>query len=105
MSDCVIRPKNNLQLRKLGNSYMIVEVSAENVNMSNVYTLNKTAADMWQLICDGEHTAADLAGWLCSKYDVDEIFPELTKKIEFSIPDEKGRRHGQAVAAASLPMI
>jgi hypothetical protein len=36
---------------------------------------------------------------------LDEIFPELSKKIEFSIPDEKGRRHGQAVAAASLPMI
>ena len=36
---------------------------------------------------------------------LDELFPELTKKIEFSIPDEKGRRHGQAVAAASLPMI
>ena len=58
MSDCVIHPKNNLQLRKLGNSYMIVEVSAENVNMSNVYTLNKTAADMWQLITEGEHTVS-----------------------------------------------
>ncbi len=32
-------------------------------------------------------------------------FPELAKKIEFSIPDEKNKRHGQAVAAASLPKI
>ena len=30
-------------------------------------------------------------------------FPEY--KVEFAIPDEKNRRHGQAVAAASLPMI
>lgn len=91
MSDCVIRPKNNLQLRKLGNSYMIVEVSAENVNMSNVYTLNKTAADMWQLICDGERTAADLAGWLCSKYDVEsataqaDVEQQLAEWREFGL--------------------
>ena len=30
-------------------------------------------------------------------------FPEY--KVEFAIPDEKNRRHGQAIAAASLPMI
>ncbi len=32
-------------------------------------------------------------------------FPELDKKINFSIPDEENKRHGQAVAAASLPEI
>ncbi|MEN6356000.1 MAG: ROK family protein [Armatimonadota bacterium] len=32
-------------------------------------------------------------------------FPELAKKIELHLPDEKIRRIGQAVAAASLPVI
>ncbi len=32
-------------------------------------------------------------------------FPELAKKIELHIPDEKSRRVGQSVAAASLPEI
>ena len=32
-------------------------------------------------------------------------FPKLTDKIAFHIPDEKDKRHGQAVAAASLPTI
>ena len=32
-------------------------------------------------------------------------FPELTARISFHIPDEKDKRHGQAVAAASLPSI
>ncbi len=32
-------------------------------------------------------------------------FPELLKKIELHLPDEKVRRVGQAVAAASLPVI
>ncbi len=32
-------------------------------------------------------------------------FPELTGKIAFHIPDERDKRHGQAVAAASLPKV
>ncbi len=32
-------------------------------------------------------------------------FPELSKKVELHIPDEKARRVGQSVAAASLPKI
>ena len=36
---------------------------------------------------------------------LDTEFPELAKKIELHIPDEKARRVGQSVAAASLPKI
>lgn len=32
-------------------------------------------------------------------------FPELASRIAFHIPDEKDKRHGQAIAAASLPKI
>ena len=32
-------------------------------------------------------------------------FPELAEKLVFHIPDEKQKRHGQAIAAASLPSI
>jgi len=32
-------------------------------------------------------------------------FPELAKQVEIVTPNEKDKRHGQAVAAASLPMI
>ena len=32
-------------------------------------------------------------------------FPELAKKCKLHIPDEKSRRVGQSVAAASLPEI
>ena len=32
-------------------------------------------------------------------------FPELAGRIAFHIPDEKEKRHGQAVAAASLPAL
>ena len=36
---------------------------------------------------------------------LDALFPELSKKIEFVTPSEKEKRHGQAVAAASLPSL
>ena len=36
---------------------------------------------------------------------LDEEFPELAKKVTLHIPDEKSRRVGQSVAAASLPEI
>jgi predicted NBD/HSP70 family sugar kinase len=32
-------------------------------------------------------------------------FPELAARIRFHIPDEKEKRHGQAIAAASLPAL
>jgi len=32
-------------------------------------------------------------------------FPELAERIRFHIPDEQEKRHGQAIAAASLPCI
>jgi predicted NBD/HSP70 family sugar kinase len=32
-------------------------------------------------------------------------FPELSDQIAFHIPDEKDKRHGQAIAAASLPAL
>jgi predicted NBD/HSP70 family sugar kinase len=32
-------------------------------------------------------------------------FPELARRITFHVPDEKDKRHGQAIAAASLPEV
>jgi hypothetical protein len=32
-------------------------------------------------------------------------FPELAASLAFHMPDEKSKRHGQAIAAASLPAI
>lgn len=34
-----------------------------------------------------------------------QVFPEVADKIKLHVPDEKSRRVGQAVAAASLPLI
>lgn len=40
-----------------------------------------------------------------AKHVLEVEFPELAGGISFHIPDEKDKRHGQAVAAASLPRL
>ncbi len=40
-----------------------------------------------------------------AKQVLETEFPELATKLRFHIPDEKDKRHGQAIAAASLPAV
>jgi predicted NBD/HSP70 family sugar kinase len=40
-----------------------------------------------------------------ARHVLDVEFPELASRITFHVPDEKDKRHGQAIAAASLPEV
>lgn len=66
----ILHTKNNLKLRKIGNQYMIVEVRDELINMSDVYSMNKTAANIWKRIDKGGCTFEQLVEWICDTYDV-----------------------------------
>ena len=48
-----MKPKSNLRLRKIGRQYMIVNTRQENVDLSDVFTLNETAAGVWQQMIQG----------------------------------------------------
>ncbi len=63
--------KENLKLRKIGNRYMIVE-AGEAVDLTNVYTLNATAAWLWEEMGNGDFSIEELARKMCDRYDVDE---------------------------------
>ena len=41
----------------------------------------------------------------CAREVLDKEFPELSKKVKFHVPGETEKRHGQAMAAASLPAL
>ena len=41
----------------------------------------------------------------CAREVLKVEFPEVAKQVMFHVPDEKEKRHGQAIAAASLPNI
>lgn len=61
----------NLILRKIGRQYMIVNAVRENVNMTDVFTMNESAAILWQFIDGNDFTAAQLAQHLCDVYGID----------------------------------
>lgn len=65
-----MRLKEGLELRQIGNRYVIVKVCDGLANMTDVFTLNRTAARLWQRMGEGSFTAEELAGWLCDIYDV-----------------------------------
>ena len=70
-----IRNRHNIRLRKMGSRYMIVNPSSSAINMTDVYTLNESAAFLMRKCLDSESfEIADLASWLMEEYDVD---PEL----------------------------
>lgn len=83
MKENVIHPKQGLKLRKIGKQYMIVEANAEHINMSDVYSLNQTAALLWERIEAGSYTLDELAAWLCSLYDVtpDVILQDVERQL------------------------
>lgn len=66
-----VKPKNGLQLKKVGNKYMLVKVCNEQVNLTDVFRLNETAARLWQWINEGNFTPEELAGQLCDEYETD----------------------------------
>ncbi len=63
--------------------------------------------DIKHVLIMGRVTSGDGGVILLSKANevIREEFPELAKKLQLHIPDEKARRVGQSVAAASLPEI
>lgn len=64
--------KPNLKLRKIGRKHMIVETVDGCVNLTNVYSMNETAAWLWEAISKGDNrTPEELAESLCKEYAVE----------------------------------
>ncbi len=62
--------------------------------------------DFRHLLLLGRVTSGHGGKWIMSQARrvLQDEFPEINQKIAFVIPDEKQKRHGQAVTAASLPV-
>lgn len=61
----------NLNLRKVGDRYMLVVVSDKDRNITAVHTFNETAAFIWNAAASCGLDCAALASALCEEYDVD----------------------------------
>lgn len=61
----------NLTLRKVAGEYMIVNPFSETMDMTQILTLNETAAWLWQQATGKEFDEDYLVNLLCEEYDVD----------------------------------
>lgn len=62
---------STLKLRKVGSHHMVVRYDMAKADMTEVYTLNDTAAMLWSRAEGIDFTPEMMAGWLCEEYDVD----------------------------------
>ncbi len=64
--------RTDLQLRKLGNDYIIIDPGQEMIDMSKVFTLNETAAFLWEELQGKEFTEETVSDILLENYEVKE---------------------------------
>ena len=57
--------------RKTGNEYVLVPITNNIADMNSVYTLNETAAFIWELI-DGKRSVEEIIIKLTNEYDIDK---------------------------------
>lgn len=83
--------RNGLQLRKIGRRYMVVDMCEDNVNLSNVYSLNGTAAWIWERLVEGISSPDELADRLCEDYQVErerafhDVENQLAEWLKFGL--------------------
>lgn len=66
-----MRLRNDLILRKMGDEYVIVDPSQDVVDMSKVFTLNETAAFLWNELKGIDFDTEVLADIIVRNYEVD----------------------------------
>ena len=70
MASDVFKRRQDLLLRKIGSQYMLVDAVDGSTNLCDVYSLNQTAARIWERIGTSGATMGELADWLCQAYAV-----------------------------------
>lgn len=65
--------RSDITLRKVGNEYIIVEPSQGMVDLSKVFTLNETAAFLWEQFKGQDFSQSDVVQQLLDNYQVEEV--------------------------------
>lgn len=74
--------REDLVLRHVGEDHVIVDPGQDMVDMSKVFTLNDSAAWLWEELVGQEFTGETMVGLLKEQYDVtDEQAQEDVQKL------------------------
>ncbi|WDF68343.1 PqqD family protein [Sphingobacterium oryzagri] len=67
-----MRLKDDLVLRHIGEDYIIVEPGQDQIDLSKVYTLNETAAWLWEQLKGKDFSLEEVVAALLDQYEVDQ---------------------------------
>ena len=67
-----MKAKTGFNLRNVCGEQVIVAEGRENIDFSNIISMNETSAYLWNAIQDKDFTVDDLVELLTKEYDVDE---------------------------------
>lgn len=67
-----MKAKTGFNLRNVCGEQVIVAEGRENIDFSNIISMNETSAYLWNAIQDTDFTVDDLIELLTQEYDVDE---------------------------------
>ena len=65
-----MREKKGFSLRQVCGEYIMVAVGKENIDFSNVVSMNETSVFLWNTFQDKDFTEEDMAKALFDEYDV-----------------------------------
>lgn len=68
-----MRLKEGLTVRKIGEDYVIVAPEQGMVDLSKVYSLNETAAWLWEELDGKDFDLSTMVSLIRERYDVDEL--------------------------------
>jgi len=66
-----MRIKENLVLRRIGSEYIIIVTDNDSVDLTEVYSLNETAAWIWEQFNGKDFTIEEVIELVQEHYDVD----------------------------------
>ncbi len=67
-----MRLRKDLEIRQVGEDFVIIEPDQGMMDFSKVYTLNETAAWLWQSLYNMDFTVEDVIALLKEEYDLSE---------------------------------
>lgn len=79
-----MKRRTNLTLRRMGRRYMMVNAASAVQDTADVYTLNETAARLWEQLGDDEISLPSLASWLADEYGIayDNALADVTTQVK-----------------------
>jgi hypothetical protein len=79
----VYRKSDSMVFRKIGDEYILVPIRQDVGDLDSIYTLNETAARVWELI-DGERSLHEIKNMMLEEFEVtpDEAEKDLIEHLQ-----------------------